>query len=249
MAHGESRWGGAGVNDWLVSIVSRVQLFRLAAIAIGGKYFWLLAVLPLSWVSANWALKEWGIRNFAPHDVQGGLIGAPLAFLGVLLGLRIIAGEIRSRNLEIIYTVPGGCEKVWWIKMLAAFLILVAAQILMALAVWIAITPYPILSLYSALQAGVFYMLLAMGFSTLFRSEVGGAIATLAVLSLNGMSTGFGSRQFRISPFFNPYALQQDPETVIAWTVQNRIGFLLFMAAIIALTFMRTARRERMLEG
>ena len=237
------------MNEVLTPIVSRIQLYRLAAISIGGKYFWLLALLPLSWIFVNWLLVEWGLRNFSPQDVQGGLIGVPLAFLGLLLGLRIIAGEIRSRNLEIIYTVPGGCNRVWWIKMLAAFLILVAAETLMAVLIWIVITPYPILSLYGALQAGVFYMLLSMGFSTLFRSEVGGAIATLATISLNLMLTGFGSRQLRISPFFNPYALHQDPETVIAWTVQNRIGCLLFMAALIALTFMRTGRRERMLEG
>ena len=52
----------------------------------------------------------------------------------------------------------------------------------------------------------------------------------------------------RISPFWNPYALEDaDPIELFAWTLQNRIGIILAIAAILALAFMRANRRERML--
>ncbi len=68
------------------------------------------------------------------------------------------------------------------------------------------------------------------------------------VLVINGVLTGFGTNQIRISPFWNPGAIEDaDPTELFAWTLQNRIGFLLAMVAILALAFMRANRRERML--
>ena len=227
------------------AVASRLNLYWLAAISIGGKYFWLLVLAPLSWVATNWLLSSvWGLRTIGPADVQNGLVATPLALLGLVLGVRIVAGEIRSRNLEIIYTVPGGCEKVWWAKLFASGLMLVVAGTLLALTSWM-LTPFPVLALYGSLQASAFYLVLAMGFSTLFRSEVGGGIASFAILTFNWMISQDGPA--RISPFFNSYVVEAEFEEVIAMTVQNRIGFLLVIAAIIALTFMRTNRRERML--
>jgi hypothetical protein len=89
-----------------------------------------------------------------------------------------------------------------------------------------------------------------MGLATLFRSEPAGAMAVVAVLGLNGLLTGFGQTQLRVSPFWNPYALgDADATELLAWTLQNRLGMLLAMAAIVALAVMRANRRERMLEA
>ena len=93
-------------------------------------------------------------------------------------------------------------------------------------------------------------MVLAMAMATLFRSEVAGAMATVALLGFNGLISGFGDQQVRVSPFFNPLAAtSSDPADILAWTVQNRIGVALVTTGILALAFMRANRRERMLAG
>ena len=72
----------------------------------------------------------------------------------------------------------------------------------------------------------------------------------VAVLILNGFLTGFGNNQLRISPMWNPaFVLQRgtEPADVLAWTMQNRIGFVLAIAAVVAIGFARAERRERML--
>ena len=230
-----------------------LALFRLAALSIVGHRFWLLPLLPLLWLGVLAGMTAIGMRagSFDPMDAQGGLIGMPLTVLGVFLGLRIIAGEIDGRSLEIAYTVPGGCERVWWAKIAGAVMLLLVAETLLAVPTWIFFTgPFPLHVLYGALQPAVFYMVLAMAMATLFRSEVAGAMATVAVLGFNGLVTGFGEQQVRISPFFNPLAAtSSDPADILAWTVQNRIGVALVTTGILALAFMRANRRERMLAG
>ena len=127
----------------------------------------------------------------------------------------------------------------------------------LAIATWIFLTPFPLDALYGALQAAVFYMVLGMGMATLFKSETAGAMLTAVVLGFNGIVTQFGENQVRVSPFWNPHASNfvadgggvSDPSEILAWTVQNRIGFALLMAAILALAFMRAGRRERMLDS
>jgi hypothetical protein len=183
-----------------------------------------------------------------PASAQGTLIGVPLTLLAAFLGLRIIAGELDGRSLEIAYTVPGGAERVWWAKLAASALVIVASEALLAGATFVFFTPFPLEALYGALQAALFYLVLSMGLATLFRSEAAGALAVAAVLGFNGLITGFGENQIRISPFWNPHALSDaDPTELLAWTLQNRIGIVLAMAAIVALTFMRANRREKML--
>ena len=74
------------------------------------------------------------------------------------------------------------------------------------------------------------------------------AMGVAALLGLNGLITGFGDNQVRASPFWNPHVLADaDPTELFAWTLQNRVGMLLATVAILALTFMRANRRERML--
>ena len=226
-----------------------VGLLRLALLVVAGRRFWLLAVMPLLWLLFQAAVLLLAAgEGFGPAGAQGALIGLPLTFVAIFLGMRIIAGEVDGRSLEITYTVPGGCERVWWTKLLASALVLVAAETLLAVATYVFFTPFPWSALYGAMQAALFYLVLSMGMATLFRSEAAGAMGIAAVLGFNGLISGLGENQVRISPFWNPYALEDaDPIELFAWTLQNRIGIILAIAAILALAFMRANRRERML--
>ena len=243
----------ASLQAGLSTSRARLALFRLAALTVVGHRFWLLPLLPLVWLLVLGGATAVGLRtgSFDPVDAQGALIGLPMTVLAIFLGLRVIAGEIDGRSLEIAYTVPGGVERVWWAKLAGAIMMLLVAEALLAVPCWIFFTgPFPLTALYGALQPAVFYLVLAMAMATLFRSEVAGAMATVAVLGLNGLVTGFGSQQVRISPFFNSLAATStDPADVLAWTLQNRIGIALLTAGIMALAFMRANRRERMLGG
>lgn len=239
------------VKEWLIRVKHLLDLYRLAAITNSGHFFWILPFLPLFWVGFQSLLQYFNmVQPRGMEHVQGTLIGIPLTVLGVFLGLRIIAGEINSRGLEIVYTVPGGPQKVWLSKMIAACLILLLAELMLAVYVWFMFTSYPFLMLQGSLQCALFYLCLAMGAGALFRSEVGGAIATVAVIGLNGMMSGFGQNQVRLSPFFNPWAIDDvDSSDLIAWTVQNRIIFVLLTLALIGLAFMRSNRREKLLSA
>ena len=118
----------------------------------------------------------------------------------------------------------------------------------MRLSMILAVTPFPWSALYGAMQAALFYLVLSMAMATLFRSEAAGAMSIAAILGFNGLISGFGENQVRVSPFWNPYALENaDPTELFAWTLQNRIGIVLAMAAILELAFMRANRREQML--
>ena len=230
-------------------IAARLELFRLAGLAIAGHWVWLLIFLPLLWLAAR-AIEALitPSSGFNPVNAQVGLMGIPMAALAIILGLRIIAGEMDGRSLEIAYTVPGGCQRVWWAKLAAAALILVSAAILLALVTYFLFTKFPPVAVYGALQGAVFYLVLAMALATLFRSEVAGAMATVAVLVFDLVV--LGSNGVRASPFWNPLAeTNPDPEVLLAMTVQNRIGIPLFIALVVGLAFMRANRRERMLGG
>ena len=227
---------------------ARFELFRLAGLAIAGHWVWLLIFLPLVWLAAR-ALETLISPSgpFEPVNAQVGLMGIPMAILAVILGLRIIAGEMDGRSLEIAYTVPGGCQRVWWAKLAASALILIAAEALLALVTYFLFTKFNLVALYGALQGAVFYLALSMAFAALFRSEVAGAMATAAVLVFDLLILGNGTRA---SPFWNPLAVQNpDPAAILAMAVQNRIGVPIVIALIIGLAFMRANRRERMLGG
>jgi peptidoglycan/LPS O-acetylase OafA/YrhL len=87
-----------------------------------------------------------------------------------------------------------------------------------------------------------------MAFAALFRNEITGAMVAVALFVLNILFAGFGNNQMRISPMFNPLAIRDgDATQVFAWTLQNRILFVLLIAAITLLTFSRVERREKML--
>ena len=227
-----------------------MRLVYLSARLVGGRWFWMLPLLPLLWPA--WLmirlLAGWRQEAYVPAEVQNGIIGLPLAGLAVLLGVRIIAGEIDNRTLEIAYTVPGGARRVWISKLVGAGVMLLTAELLLALVTAVFLSGVPIGVLYVPLQAAAFYLVLSMALSALFRSEVTGALATIPFLVLGLVPT-----QTRPSPFFNTLrssiADGADPSDILAWTLQNRIGFALLILAIGALAFARAERREQMMSG
>jgi len=181
------------------------RLAHLSARLIAGRRYWIVPLLVLPWPAfqlLRLAIPGWREGGaFTPPEAQGLLIGFPLAVLAIGLGVRIIAGDIDRRTLEIAYTVPGGAHRAWTAKLVAAVLLIVAAESLLGVAVFVFATEFPAAALYGALQAALFYLVLAMAMSVLFKSEDTGAMVTVALLVANGVFTGFGSNQLRVSPF------------------------------------------------
>jgi len=236
----------------VLALADFLRLVWMSGRLVAGRRPWLPALLPLTWPAFQAFLILTGARDrgFPPESAQGTLIGLPLSVLAIFLGVRVIAGEIDQRRLEIAYTVPGGAHRVWLGKLVAAWSILLVGEILLASVAWAFFTPFPAGSLYGALQACSVYLVLSMGLAALVHSEVGGALVAVTLLAANGVLTGFGNSQVRVSPFWNPYTLHDlDPVLVLAWTVQNRIGFALATAALAALAFAHAERRERLLAG
>lgn len=224
-----------------------IRLVHHSARTVGGRWFWFAPLLPLLWVAFQYitVVLGWRDTSWDAVDAQNTLIGFPLTVLASGLGVRIIAGEIDRRTLEIAYTVPGGAHRVWLSKLVAVLLILIFAEALLALATYVFCTSFPWSTLYGALQAAVFFMVLSMGFGALLKSEAAGAMVCAGVLTIALMTT-----RLRISPFFN-IELLPDLEAVerIARLVQNRIGYVLVIAAVMLLTFGRAEQRERLLSG
>ena len=103
-----------------------------AARTVAGRRFWLYPLIPLVWplIQFIWVYMQWRETDFDIPDAQNFLIGLPLAVLASLLGIRIIAGEIDRRTLEIAFTVPGGAHRIWLAKITAAIGMIVLAEAL-----------------------------------------------------------------------------------------------------------------------
>ena len=229
-----------------------ITVVRLSAVVIAGPRYWLLPLLPLPWlaVQAVWLIAGYG-PTFEAAAAQNTLIGAPVAVLALFLGGRIVAGELDQHTLEIAYTTPGGAYRVWLGKLAAASMILLASLSLMTVLSFTLFTAFPVVqTFWGAAQSVAFCLALSMGLSTLFRGETSGALASLGLLGLLGAIRFLIPLQFRVSPFWNPLAVEDaDAEQLLAMAVQNRIGFALAIAAMVALTFARAERREKMLGG
>ncbi len=233
----------ARITDWfeLLRLSTRLQLGRRA---------WLVPALALIWPAyrAISLVFGWREQSFTEDDVQNGLNGVPVYLLAVGLGVRIIASEIEQRTLEVTYTVPGGAKRVWMAKLIGAMLPLAVAGLLIAIVTAVFLTPYPPSVLYGSLQGAAFYLVLGMGLGALFRSEITAALVGSVILLLNGFVIGFGEYQTRWSPLFNPVAADNINEAdLLAYTIQNRIGFALLIAALVALSCARAERREQLL--
>jgi ABC-type transport system involved in multi-copper enzyme maturation permease subunit len=230
-------------------LVDGVRLLHLSCRIVAGRKYWIAPLLPLLWIVFQIVWLSIGAydSDFVPADAQNTLIGFPLTLMGIGFGVRIIAGEMDFRTLEIAYTVPGGAHRVWLAKLAAASLLLVASAAILAPAAITLAGPYPPGALYGAFQAAVFYMVLAMAFSALFKGEAVGALLTVIVLLVNFvLHQGLPV----LSPFFNPESLNQfDAADVLAMSVRNHIGYLLIIAAVMALSFGRAESREKILGG
>lgn len=225
----------------------RLRLLHLSMRLVAGRRFWIWPLVALLWPAFQVfrLLVRWRPNEYTPVDAQVVLIGFPLTVLAIGLGMRIIAGELDRRTLEIAYTVPGGTHRVWIAKLVASVLLLIVAEAMLAVTVFLFCTQFPLSALYGALQAAVFYLVFSMGLSALCKSEAAGALLTIIVLVLN-----LFVQPTRISPSFNPEshttAVASD---LLSWTIQNRIGMVLITAAVLALSFGRAEQRERMLSG
>lgn len=227
-----------------------VRLSYLSGRLVAGRRFYLAPLVPLLWcgLSAFFLLVGWRGESFAPEDAQNGLIGLPLTLLAIGFGVRIVAGDIDRRMLEVAYTVPGGAHRSWLAKLAAAAAILIVAALALGLVSYLFFTAFPWWALLAALQPAAFYLALSMALATFLRSEVTGALVTTPILLFNGLITGFGDNQLVISPFWNPAVLHDlDPAELAAKAVQNRLGFLLATAGLVVLAFARAERREKML--
>ena len=231
----------------LERLIDQMRLIHHAARIVAGRWFWLAALLPLLWLGFQYisVILGWRATSYEIVDAQNTLIGFPLAILAAGLGVRVIAGEIDLRTLEIAYTVPGGAHRVWLAKLGASFLILLVAEALLAITTFVFLTSFAWSTLYGALQSAVFFLVLAMGLGALFKSEAAGGMVCAGVLTLALIFT-----VLRISPFFN-IELSADLDAVerMARLVQNRIGYVIVTLAVMLLTFGRAEQRERMLSG
>ncbi|KPL17431.1 MAG: hypothetical protein AMS26_00990 [Bacteroides sp. SM23_62] len=234
-------------NRLIERIIDYLRLTQLSIQLIAGRRFYITVLLPLFWPAfqAFRLLMGWRETKIEAINVQT-LIGLPLVIYAIFLGIRIIASEVDRRTLEVAYTVPGGSHRIWLAKMTASFCLLLFSEVLMAIFTLVLFTSFPFVSFYGALQAAVFYMVVGMAFSAFFRSEISGAMATSLLLTINIIISNFGNRM-RLSPFFNPLAFDSNITDVTAYTIQNRILFIIVISAITLLTFSRVERREKML--
>ena len=223
-----------------------LRLTHLSIQLIAGRRFYITVLLPLLWPAFQvfLLLVGWRQSEIEAVNVQT-LIGLPLVIYAIGLGIRIIASEVDRRTLEVAYTVPGGSHRIWLAKMTASFCLLLFSEVLLAIFILVLFTSFPFVSFYGALQAAVFYMVVGMAFAAFFRSEISGAMATALLLTIN-IIIGFGSTM-RLSPFFNPLAIDSNMTDVSAYTIQNRILFIIVISAITLFTFSRVERREKML--
>lgn len=229
-----------------------LRLWTLSTRLLAGRRAWLTPVLTLAWplFQVIALLAGWNDDAWETVEVQNGLIAFPLALYAIGLGVRVIAGEVERRTLEVGYTVPGGIRRLWLAKLAGACGLIVAAELLLAAFAHVFLAAVPWQAFYGALQPAFFFLAAGMAWGALFRSEVTGAMASVATLWVSGMIGGFGESQVRLSPFWNTLALEgADRADVLAWTVQNRVGFVFATAAVVALGFARAERREKMLGG
>jgi hypothetical protein len=215
-----------------------------------GRWYALVPALALLWplYHAVTVVAGWRELPFDAANVQNVLIGIPLFVLAIGLGVRVVAAEVEQRTLEVAYTVPGGARRVWLAKLGAAAVLLLGTGLLLASITAVFFARYPLSVIYGALQGAAFYLVLAAALGALLRNEITAALVACVVLGLNGVLTRFGSMQTEWSPLFNPLAVKDSSELqIFAWTVQNRIGFAILIAALVALTCARAERREKLL--
>lgn len=223
-------------------------LTRHAARQLAGRHFWIASLLPALWIGFQLLrlVLRWRDSSYTPADAQNILIGSPLTVLAIIFGVRIIAGEIDRRTLEIAYTVPGGAQRIWIAKLASAFMMLLVCEGLLVLLTWLFCTDVPLSAMYGAMQGAVFFMVLSMALAALFKGEAAAGLVIIVIVALTALF--FQTANFVLSPFWNAAATDiEDSLELLGKTLQNRIGYVLLIAGIIALGFRRAENREKLL--
>ena len=225
-----------------------LRLMLYSARLVAGRKFWIVIFIPVLWLILRAVIIIFGSGGkLGPQDAHL-LMSLPISVVAMGLGIRLIAGEIDGRTLEIAYTVPGGCSRVWLAKIATSVSMLLASEILLAVFTMIFFTSVTPGTFYGVLQASVFYMIAGMAFSAFFRNEITGAMATVVLYSINIFIQLASDVQLRVSPFFNPLAIESpDKRQILSYTIQNRIFFIILIVILSLLTFARVERREKML--
>jgi hypothetical protein len=229
-----------------------IELLHLSLRVQLGRRFYFVPMLCLLWpifVAVRWWLGD-NVQSFDVGDAQNYLVGFPITVLSIALGIQIISSEIEQRTLEVCYTVPGGAIRIWFSKLVACIALILVTELVLALIAAVFFTTFPVSALYGAFQGALFYLILAMSFGGLFGNKLTSALVAGGILFLNGFLTNFGDNPTRYSPLFNPLSLKETNAAamqITAWTIQNRVGVILVMLAILVLTVSRADRRELML--
>lgn len=222
-----------------------LRMLHLAAKLLAGRFYPAVPAFVLVWPALMWLFLLAGNppNGYRPPQALSWLIGLPLGMFGAALGVRVIAGEIDRRTLEIAYTIPGGAWRLFAWKLVAGLPLILWAEALLAAAAFLLFTDFPAGALYGAFQIGYFYLVVGMAAGALAKSEITGAMIAFGAVYL-----GWLAGWLRISPFFDPTVwTDRDDATRLAWAVQNRLGMLLAAVALTALAFGRAERRERLL--
>src|SRR4030042_1725437 len=179
---------GETLNNRLTEqIMDYLRLTQLSIQLIAGRRFYITVLLPLLWPAFQAFLLLMGLREKIEEVNVQTLIGLPLVIYAVFLGIRIIAGEVDRRTLEVAYTVPGGSYRIWLANMIASFCLLLFREAVLDIFPLVLFTSFPFGSFYGALQAAIFYMVVGMAFAAFFRSEISGAMATAVLLTMHIM--------------------------------------------------------------
>jgi hypothetical protein len=214
-----------------------------------GRRFWLLPIFVLAWplLAGTVIFLFGGNVNFGEDEIQNIIIGLPLYAMAIGMGAGIITNEIEQRTLEVTYTIPGGARRVWLLKLSAAALFILMAELMMAVSTWLIFMPFPLSVLPGAFRGAIFLLVLAMGFGALLKNELFAAI-TAGGLSFFILIMTMEENIGRWSPLFDPRLIEDiSTAEVIAWSIQNYVGVTLVTVALAALAFSRAERREQLL--
>jgi len=225
------------LRDWM-------ELLQFSISVQFGRTFWWFFLGVLLWPLLQALFLLAGLRtSFTPVDTQNNLIGFPLYCLAIGIGIRIIAHEIEKRTLEVCYTVPAGAKRVWLSKLFSASILILIAEIPLAVSISFFFTSTPISALYGAFQGAIFYLVLSMWAGVILRSELMAAMISFLILFLD-LSAVTG----RWSALFNPlkYA-DSSAEEILAWSFQNYLSVSIVIIIIASVSFALAEKREKLL--
>lgn len=210
-----------------------------------GRRFYFIPWFVLVWPCYH-AIKALGSGPipYSPADAQNELIGLPIYFLSIGLGVRIVASEVEKRTLEVAYTLPSGAGDIWRWKIISSLVIILWAIALLAVTTWIFFTPYPIDVLYRVMQGALFFLVFSMSAGALLGTELIAALVSGALL-LTLYPQFYGVRW---SPIFDPlFADVYDNTKISFWLFQNYVWVLTITVLIGLYTFFRVEQREHFL--